>query len=44
MYCYNSQYTKEEMADNKLWTLNMNRDTVYLRPFTFQDKILYKLF
>lgn len=31
MYCYKSQYTEEEMKDNRLWTLYMNRDTVYLR-------------
>ena len=44
MYCYKSQYTTEEMADNKLWTLYMNRDTVYLRPFRFQNKIQYDIF
>ena len=44
MYCYKSQYTAEEMADNKLWTLYMNRDTVYLRPFISQDKISYNIF
>lgn len=44
MYCYKSQYTKEEMADNRTWTLFMNRDTVYLRPFGFSNKISYTIF
>ncbi|MEO5893175.1 MAG: PIG-L family deacetylase [Ferruginibacter sp.] len=44
MYCYKSQYTQAEMSDNRLWTLFMNRDTVYLRPFVFQKEISYNLF
>lgn len=43
MYCYKSQYTAAEMADNRLWTLYMNRDTVYLRPFAFQQGISFHL-
>ncbi|MEO6721550.1 MAG: PIG-L family deacetylase [Ferruginibacter sp.] len=43
VYCYNSQFTKEEMEDLKLWMQNMNKDTVYLRPFTAPRKITYKL-
>lgn len=43
MYCYKSQYTREEMGDNKLWTLYMNRDTVYLRPY-LHKQISYSLF
>ncbi len=34
MRCNASQYPPEELDDNELWMKNMNRDTVYLRPFT----------
>lgn len=44
MYCYKSQYTTAEMADNKLWTLYMNRDTVYLRPYRSRNTISFDLF
>ena len=44
MYCYKSQYTQAEMSDNRLWTLYMNRDTVYLRPFVSQKEISFNLF
>lgn len=44
MYCHKSQFSKEQMEDNRLWMLNTNRDTVFLRPFIPQTKILYGLF
>jgi len=44
MYCHKSQYTTEQLDDIKLWMLNTNRDTVYLRPFKAQEKITYRLF
>jgi LmbE family N-acetylglucosaminyl deacetylase len=34
MRCNVSQYPPEELDDNELWMNNMNRDTVYLRPYT----------
>ncbi len=44
MQCHKSQFSKEEMADIKLWMNNTNRDTVYLRPFIPLKKISYSLF
>ena len=41
--CYKSQFTKEEMEDLGLWVQNINRDTVYLKPFNAPGKITYKL-
>jgi LmbE family N-acetylglucosaminyl deacetylase len=43
IYCYNSQFTKEEMEDLKLCMQNMNKDTVYLRPFNAPGKVIYQL-
>lgn len=34
MRCNVSQYPPEELDDNELWMNNMNKDTVYLRPYT----------
>lgn len=34
MRCNTSQYPAEELDDNELWMRNMNKDTVYLRPYT----------
>ncbi len=34
MRCNASQYPPEELDDNELWMKDMNRDTVYLRPYT----------
>lgn len=34
MRCNTSQYPPEELDDNDLWMRNMNKDTVYLRPYT----------
>ena len=34
MRCNTSQYPPEELDDNELWMTNMNKDTVYLRPYT----------
>ncbi|MFT3949287.1 MAG: PIG-L family deacetylase [Agriterribacter sp.] len=33
MRCNVSQYPPEELDDNELWMNNMNKDTVYLRPY-----------
>lgn len=43
MRCHQSQFSKEQMEDNKLWMQNTNRDTVYLRPFIPQARKLYSL-
>ena len=34
MRCNTSQYPPEELDDNDLWMTHMNKDTVYLRPYT----------
>lgn len=34
MRCNVSQYPPDELDDNELWMNNMNKDTVYLRPYT----------
>ena len=34
MRCNASQYPPDELDDNELWMNNMNKDTVYLRPYT----------
>jgi len=34
MRCNVSQYPPEELDDNELWMTYMNKDTVYLRPYT----------
>ncbi len=34
MRCNTSQYPPEELDDNELWMTYMNKDTVYLRPYT----------
>ncbi len=39
MRCHVSQYPPEELDDNERWMKQMNRDTVYLRPFDSSDKI-----
>ncbi|HRP32373.1 MAG TPA: PIG-L family deacetylase [Agriterribacter sp.] len=33
MRCNTSQYPPDELDDNELWMNNMNKDTVYLRPY-----------
>ena len=44
MQCYRSQFSEQEMVDVKYWMENMNKDTVYLRPFISSTKIRYGLF
>lgn len=34
MPCNTSQYPPEELDDKELWMNNINKDTVYLRPYT----------
>ncbi|HRP57394.1 PIG-L family deacetylase [Agriterribacter sp.] len=34
MRCNVSQYPPKELDDNELWMTHMNKDTVYLRPYT----------
>lgn len=44
MRCYISQYPPEELDDNELWMKNMNKDTVYLRPYIDNDYITDDIF
>ena len=44
MYCHNSQFSKAEMEDTRLWMQNISKGTVYLRPFIPQQKITNSLF
>lgn len=44
MRCHQSQFTPEQMEDNRLWMMHMNKDTAYLRPFKPTKKITYSLF
>jgi len=44
MQCHQSQFSKEQMEDIKLWMSNINRDTIYLRPFIPIKNISYTLF
>ena len=44
MRCYVSQYPPEELDDNELWMKNMNKDTVYLRPYVDLNDISYDIF
>lgn len=43
MYCHWSQFPKEQMNDIRSWMKNVNRDTVYLRPFIPVKKITTRL-
>ncbi len=40
MYCHWSQFPREHMDDISLWMHNVNRGTVYLRPFVPAKKIM----
>jgi LmbE family N-acetylglucosaminyl deacetylase len=44
MRCNTSQYPPEELDDNELWMRNMNKDTVYLRPYADVDYISDDIF
>lgn len=44
MRCNKSQYPPEELDDNELWMNNMNKDTVYLRPYMDVTTVTDKLF
>jgi LmbE family N-acetylglucosaminyl deacetylase len=44
MQCHQSQFSKKQMEDIKLWMSNTNRDTVYFRPFIPQKKLSFNLF